>query len=109
MVHYSQFATTNDVAYNIQAALQYCKEHGEDGLVFDKGEYHIFAEYASEGVYSMSNHSDAGFKRCCFLLEGFKNFTLDGNGSDFIFEDALTPIIISHCENVIRFKLNLIF
>lgn len=63
-------------------------------------EYHIFSEYAAEGVYCMSNHSDAGFKQCCFLLEGFKNFTLDGNGSDFIFEDALTPIIISHCENV---------
>ncbi len=100
MVHYSQFAKTNDVAYNIHCALAFCKAHGEDGLTFDKGEYHIYAEKASEGVYAMSNHSDAGFKRCCFLLEGFENFTLDGNGSTFIFEDAMTPVIISHAKNV---------
>ena len=100
MVHYSQFAKTNDVAYNILLALEYCKQNGEDGLLFDKGEYHIYAEKASEGIYSMSNHSDAGFKRCCFLLEGVENFVIDGNGSDFIFEDIMTPVIISHAKNV---------
>ncbi len=100
MVNYKDFAKTEDVAYNIHTALLYCKEKGEDGLVFDKGEYHIFAERASEGVYAMSNHSDAGFKRCCFLLEGFENFTIDGNGSDFIFEEILTPVIISNSKNV---------
>lgn len=100
MVHYNQFAKTDDVAYNIHKALQYCKEKGEDGLLFDKGEYHIYTEKASEGVYAMSNHSDAGYKRCCFLLENFENFTIDGNGSDFIFEEIMTPVIISHCKNV---------
>lgn len=100
MVNYKQFEKTDDVAFNIYTALLYCKANNEDGLVFDKGEYHIYAEKACEGVFSMSNHTDPGFKRCCFLIDGFENFTIDGGGSDFIFEDIMTPVIVSNSKNV---------
>ncbi len=100
VIKYSQFAKTDDVAYNIIKALEYCKENGEDGLIFDKNTYSAFNDKASQGIFSMSNHTDPGLKRACFLLQGFKNFTLDGNGSTFIMENVMSPIIISDCENV---------
>lgn len=100
MVNYSQFAKTEDVAFNIYNALLYCKENNEDSLVFDKGEYHIYAEKACEGVFSMSNHTDPGYKRCCFLIDSFEDFTIDGNGSEFIFEDIMTPVIVNNSKNI---------
>ena len=100
MVNYKDFAHTDDVAYNVYKALLYCKENGEDGIVFEKGVYNIYPEKASEAIYSISNHDQPGFKRCLFLLENLKNFTVDGGDSEFVFEDVMTPFIISHCENI---------
>ena len=100
MVRYSQFNTTPDHAYNIARALRYCHETGADGLCFDKGEYRIRAALASEAVLAMSNHGDPTLKRICFLLRGFKNFTLDGGDSTFVFEDIVQPLAMLDCEGV---------
>ncbi|MBR3934750.1 MAG: right-handed parallel beta-helix repeat-containing protein [Clostridia bacterium] len=113
MINYKEFAHTEDVAYNIYKALLYCKKHKEDGIIFPKDTYHIYPEKASEAVYCISNHSDPGFKRCLFLLEELNNFTLDGGDSEFIFEDVMTPVIVSNSKNItlknftITFKRNL--
>lgn len=100
MVNYNLFSKTDDVVYNILTALEFCKQNNEDGLVFDKGVYSVFSEKAPQGVYSMSNHSDPGIKKACFLLKEFDNFTLDGGDSTFIMEDILTPVILDNCNNV---------
>ncbi len=100
MVNYKQFEKTKDVAFNILNALEYCKKTGEDGLVFEKGVYHVKSEKASETFFSVSNHSDPGLKRICFLLENFENFILDGGESEFIFDDILFPVAISKSKNV---------
>lgn len=92
MVNYNQFQLTEHVAYNIIKALEYCKKNGEDKLVFDKGEYRVNREMAAEKFFSVSNHSEPGQKRIGFLLEGFENFTIDGGGSEFIFEDVMVPV-----------------
>ena len=113
MINYKDFAHTDDVAYNVYKALLYCKKHKEDGIIFPKDTYHIYPEKASEAVYCISNHSDPGFKRCLFLLEELNNFTLDGGDSEFIFEDVMTPVIVSNSKNItlknftITFKRNL--
>lgn len=100
MVNYSLFAVTDDVVYNILTALEYCKRKNEDGLIFDKGVYNIFEDKASQGVYSMSNHSHPGIKKACFLLKEFDNFTLDGGNSTFVMQDILTPVILDNCRNI---------
>lgn len=100
MVNYGLFDKTNDVAYNILTALEYCKQKNEDGLIFDKGVYNIFEDKAPQGLYSMSNHTHPGIKKACFLLKEFKNFTLDGGDSTFVMEDILTPIILDNCVNI---------
>lgn len=100
MVHYSMFDKTEDTAFNILKALNYCKVHGEDGLLFDKGTYCVKREKAAETEVSVSNHCGPGVKRACFLLDGFRNFTIDGGGSSFIFEDILFPVLVRNAENV---------
>ena len=100
MIRYSQFNTTPDHAYNIARALRYCRAMGEDGLCFDKGEYRVTSALASEAVLAMSNHGDPALKRICFLLKEMKNFTLDGGGSTFIFEDIVQPLALLDCEGV---------
>ncbi len=91
---------TGDTAAAVARALAYCRLHGEDTLVFPKGEYHMFAERAAERVLCMSNHGDPGLKRIGFLLEDMENFTIDGGGSTFIFEDVMQPVALIGCRNV---------
>lgn len=100
MIDYRQFDKTEDVAYNILKALEFCKENREDGLVFEKSVYKIRSEKASEKFFSISNHTDPGLKRICFLLEEFENFTIDGGGSEFVFEDIMIPIALHKCKNI---------
>lgn len=100
MINYKEFAVSDDVAFNIRLALDYCKANNEDGLVFDKGTYFVKRDKAYEKFFSVSNHGDPGLKRICFLLDGFENFTLDGNGSEFIFKDIMFPVAIDNCKGI---------
>ncbi|MBE6769079.1 MAG: right-handed parallel beta-helix repeat-containing protein [Ruminococcaceae bacterium] len=100
MVQFSRFNTTADTADNITRALRFCREQGEDTLVFEKGEYHLTAAMAAEALLCMSNHGDPGLKRIGFLLRDMQDFTLDGGGSTFIFEDVMQPVALLGCRNV---------
>ena len=73
MVHYSQFNKTTDHAFNVYQAIRYCREHGVDKLVFDKGVYDFYPDKASEDVMYVSNHDIYGIYRIAFLLKGMKN------------------------------------
>lgn len=99
MLHFETFHT-GDTAADITRALLHCRQHGEDTLVFPKGEYHIYAATAAERVLCMSNHGDPGLKRIGFLLEDMENFTVDGGDSTFIFEDVMQPAALLGCRNV---------
>ena len=46
MISYNQFQTTNDHAFNLYHAIQYCKAHSEDCLDFPKGVYDLYGEKA---------------------------------------------------------------
>lgn len=100
MVNYNQFAISDDIAYNIYNALLYCHKNNEDTLIFDKNTYHIFSQNAQDYICCISNHSAYGFQRCLFLLKDFDNFTIDGGGSEFIFHDLITPVIITDSKNI---------
>lgn len=99
-MNYSKFNKTNDHAYNVRRALEYCKEHQIQSLEFPKDVYHFYADTASEGIYCTSNHGVNGYKRIAFLLKQLKNFTLDGGGSEFVFHNVMNPIVADECENL---------
>lgn len=97
---YSVFNTTPDHALNVRRALEYCREHRESGLEFEPGVYEFYPDTAIEGVYCTSNHGVNGFKRIAFLLKDMHNFTLDGGGSEFVFQGVMNPIVADACTNL---------
>lgn len=101
MVHYSQFNVTADHAFNVCQAIRYCREHGVDKLIFDKGVYDFYPDKASEDVMYVSNHDIYGIYRIAFLLKGMKNFTVDGGGSKFLFHDCIIPFVLKNSENIV--------
>ncbi|MCQ2445553.1 MAG: right-handed parallel beta-helix repeat-containing protein [Clostridia bacterium] len=100
MVFYKDFQTTGNHAFNVFNALSYCKEKGEDGIVFEKVVYDFYPEMASEDVMHVSNHDIYGIYRIAFLLKGMKDFTVDGGGATFMFHGCITPFYITKSENI---------
>ena len=100
MISYNQFQTTNDHAFNLYHAIQYCKAHSEDCLVFPKGVYDFYGEKASEAVLKVSNHDIYGIQRIAFLVQEMKNFTIDGGGSTFVFHGSVIPFALLASEEI---------
>ena len=100
MINYSLFNKTPDHSYNVLNAIRYCREHGEDGIVFPLGEYHFYPEMASECALCVSNNDIYGFRRIAFLLSDMESFTVDGGGSTFIFHGKIMPFYINASKNV---------
>ena len=100
MINYSRFNITNDHAYNLFNAINYCREIGDDCLVFDCGRYDIYPEKASERLLHVSNHDIYGEKRIAFLIEQMENFTVDGGGSEFVFHSDMIPFALVGSNNI---------
>lgn len=82
-----------DVTYEVNRLIE--SLNGKKGLTlfFPKGEYIFYPENAVEAYRAVSNH-DNSMKRIAFPLFDFEDFTLDGNGSTFIFHGRICPIIL---------------
>src|SRR4249919_3384135 len=68
----------------VQQALEVCKTKEHPVLLFEKGRYDFWPQYSVEKVYYESNTTAINPKRCPIWIEGFKELTIDANGSDFI-------------------------
>lgn len=73
----------------------------EDSIVlrFSKGKYNFHETGSAERIYYISNHDQINPKRVGIALEGFKHFTLEGNGAEFIFHGRMLPLSLLHSEN----------
>lgn len=95
-----RYRSQENDTWGVQEALQKCKEEHWKGIVFEKGEYHFYEEYGTEEYCCISNHGNAGNKRCAFPLKEFQDFTVDGGGSTFVFHGVMLPFLISGSENI---------
>ncbi len=68
-------------------------------VVFPKGRYDFYPDYANERYVFVSNN-DEGLKRIVFLWEDLKNIEFDGQGSEFVFHGYTCPFVLDRCENV---------
>lgn len=100
MDRYYRYEECENNTWGVLKALQKCKEDNLEGLAFDKGEYHFYEEYGAEEYCCISNHGNPGNKRCAFPLKKFRNFTVDGGGSTFVFHGVMLPFLISGSENI---------
>ncbi len=69
-------------------------------LFFPKGTYHFRQENAASREWYTSNHDQVNPRRVAFALEGLKDFTLDGGGSDFIIHGRMMEIGALNCANL---------
>ena len=88
-----------DITPIVVEALEKCKKEGISTLLFPKGTYHFYPTFAPE-FFSEITNNDNGLKRTAFPLIGFQDFTVDGNGADFIFHGKIIPFIIDGSSNV---------
>ncbi|MDO5422333.1 MAG: hypothetical protein Q4F41_01240 [Eubacteriales bacterium] len=91
---------TRDQTRKLQKFLNGLSSKKDCILQFEPGEYHFYPDYASERVLYISDHHEDVPKRCIFLLEGFENLLVDGNGAQFLFHMDCIPVYITKCRQV---------
>ncbi|NWJ52647.1 MAG: right-handed parallel beta-helix repeat-containing protein [Bacteroidetes bacterium] len=84
----------------VQKALAFAKIKPGAILVFPKGRYDFWPQYATEKMYYESNTDVIPLRRCAILLEDLKNLTIDCKGSDFVFHDRIQPFTIDKSQNI---------
>lgn len=76
-----------------------CKEGEEVILRFPQGCYHFYEKGAALREYYISNHDQSQPKTVGIALEDFKNLTIDGQESQFIFHGRMLPVSLLRSEN----------
>ena len=76
----------------VEAAMRVCQEKSDAGavavsLVFPQGQYHFFNPEGRDRSFGMR-------------VDGMKNFTVEGEGSEFLFHGIMGICSVSDCENV---------
>lgn len=84
----------------IQKVLKKASELDHPMIVFKKGRYDFWPQYAEEKVYYESNTTDINPKRLGILVENFENLVIDGSGAEFIFHDRMQPVTVDNSSNV---------
>ncbi|MDL2223259.1 right-handed parallel beta-helix repeat-containing protein [Bacteroidales bacterium OttesenSCG-928-M11] len=92
-----------DASLIVQKALSKIKSEQKDGetvvLRFSEGRYDFYETGAVVREYYISNHDQDNPKKVGIALEGIKNFTLDGQGAEFVFHGRMLPISLLHSTN----------
>ncbi|MCX6327028.1 MAG: right-handed parallel beta-helix repeat-containing protein [Bacteroidia bacterium] len=99
MTDYGVKPGDEDATPGLLKALAACKQQADVTLIFTKGEYHFYPEFGTDKYCFISNN-DEGLKRIIFPLFEYKNLTIDGQGSSFIFHGFVNPFIIDHSSDV---------
>ncbi len=99
MIKYSDFDVLSDFTLNVRNMLKECAKNGEREIVFEKNTYEVSDSLASERYISVSNHSN-GLKKILFLIDGFKNLTIDFCGSVLNISGMLIPFAIINSKNI---------
>ena len=76
----------------VEAAIHACREKSNSGdtavsLVFPKGQYHFFNPEGRDRAFGI-------------WVDGLKNFTIEGEGSEFVFHGTMGICTFKDCENV---------
>lgn len=79
--------------------LEEIKQYGKSAsLVFPKGTYQFAPDKNNQREYYISNHDQDNPKNVGIPIEGLKNLTVEGNGSDFLFSGRMIPLSIINGE-----------
>ncbi len=99
IINFAKFQNHPDATRDVSEALEYCRSQKATKLVFPKGEYHFYPDFAAEKYVFVSNN-DEGLKRIAFDLSGMSEFEIDGQGSTFIFHGFVCPFLVEKATNI---------
>ena len=87
---FSTSAKATDNAKALQKAIDFCRQNKISKLLITKGKYHLLKSNVDsfDKTKKLSHHSNRIFT---VNLIGMQDFILDGQGSEFIFEDISLP------------------
>lgn len=68
-------------------------------LQFQRGTYDFFASDAHRYDLYISNHDNPAQRAVVFMLQQFRNLTLEGNGATFRFHGRLIPFYLQQSQN----------
>ncbi len=83
----------------LERIMQVDKNNPISEIKFEKGTYHFYPDKGYEKFVYISNHCDL-MVSTPFPINNFKNLTIDGQGSTFIFHGVMIPFLISESENI---------
>ncbi|MDI4646388.1 right-handed parallel beta-helix repeat-containing protein [Cohnella hashimotonis] len=105
IIRMEQFGAKSEQGFDntlaVRSALDSCKELEGAVLVFPCGNYHFWPDKAVEKQLFISNHDQEGLRRIAFHLADRSGFTVDGQGSEFIFHGPMIPFVIENCSQVL--------
>ena len=90
---------TTDMSPFIRTLLENTAGDDNVKLVFPKGTYHFWPEFAAGKYHSITNH-DNGYRHFAFPLTERRGIEIDGSGSEFIFHGRIIPFLIEHSQRV---------
>jgi hypothetical protein len=93
--------TRENATLAVQRALAECRGKTNPVLVFPRGRYDFWPQYATEKLYYESNTDVIPLRRCAILLENMENLTVDCGGSEFIFHDRIQPFTVDKSNRII--------
>jgi len=97
-VHFTS-EISDDASPAVLARMLLAIEKPISKITFEKGTYHFYPDKAYEVYSNISNHDDVVIYTA-FPLQEFKNLTIDGQGSTFIFHGRMIPFLIENSENI---------
>lgn len=94
-----------DASPVLQKVLEKIRKEYREGdkitLLFPKGQYHFYEKKAVSREYYISNHDQTNPKKVGMALEDLKDFTLDGQGSEFVFHGRMLPVSLLRSQNCV--------
>ena len=94
-------STRNAAPLMAKALEQIKQESGKRPVrfVLGKGSYDFYPENCTQKEYYISNHDQDNPKNVAIVLEGWKNFTLDGDGANIYTHGRMLPLAMVDCQN----------
>ncbi len=83
----------------LQRFLKVDKDNPISEVKFEKGIYHFYPDKGLEKFVYISNHCDL-MVSTPFPINNFRNLTIDGQGSTFIFHGVMIPFLVEESENI---------
>ncbi|MGY5351038.1 alpha-1,3-galactosidase-related protein [Wenyingzhuangia sp. IMCC45533] len=68
-------------------------------LIFEKGTYHFYPDYALSKYCFITNHGN-GYKKIALRFEDLDAVEIEGNNSEFIFHGRMAPFQFENCKNI---------